>query len=260
MATVLDIDDYDLDEAVAIVAVFGTERFGYVVTPNVDHVIRYHDDAQFRELYAHAAFVLLDSRFLAHILGLLKLRRHRVCPGSDLTTAVLENVAKSNDAIVVVGSSAAQAEEIRARFAFARLHHIAPPMNFIDDPEAVETCLREIEAASPFRFCFLAVGSPQQEIVAHKLKGRGIARGLALCVGGSINFLTGVEKRAPRWTRRMGLEWLFRLLQDPRRLAKRYLLRGPRIFFLLPRLELRSRRPVPVPAKEAAYPRVPLKR
>ena len=253
----LEIDDYDLDEALSIVAAFGSDQFGYLVTPNVDHVLRYHDDAEFREIYAGAAFVLLDSRFLAHTMSLFKQRRHRVSPGSDLTAAVLSSVAQPNDSVVVVGATSHQAQQLRVQYGLSSLRHIAPPMNFIDDPEAVEKCLLEIEAASPFRFCFLSVGSPQQEIVAHRLKERGIARGLALCVGGSINFLTGVEKRAPRWTRRMGLEWLFRLLQDPRRLAKRYLVRGPRIFFLLPRLELRPRRSTSIPAKAAAYPRGP---
>lgn len=247
MASALDIDDYDLREAQALVAAFGSDRFGYLVTPNVDHVLRYHDDAGFREVYARAAFVLLDSRFLAHTLGVFKGRRHRVSAGSDLTAAVLSEVAKPDDTLVVVGGSAAQAQALRARFGFVRLHHIAPPMNFIRDPRAVERCLREIEAASPFRFCFLAVGSPQQEIVAHKLQQRGIARGLALCVGASINFVTGSEKRAPQWMQMIGLEWLFRLLQNPGRLGGRYLLRGPRIFLLLPHLELRRRRPVEVP-------------
>jgi exopolysaccharide biosynthesis WecB/TagA/CpsF family protein len=248
MANVLDIDDYELGEARAIVTAFGTERFGYVVTPNVDHVIRYYRDPQFRALYAQAAYVFLDSHFLAHVLGFLKRRRHRVSPGSDLTAAVMYSVIKPNDVAVMVGGSAAQAQELRSRFGLKALHHIDPPMNFIHDEAAVESCLQAIEAASPFRFCFLAVGSPQQEIIAQKLKERGVARGLALCIGASINFITGVEKRAPQWMRKLGFEWLFRLVQSPKRLAKRYLVRGPRIFLLLPRIELRLRRPVAVPA------------
>ena len=107
---------------------------------------------------------------------------------------------------------------------------------------AIEACVREVESLSPFRFCFLAVGSPQQEIVAQALKMRGIARGLALCVGASINFVTGIEKRAPPWVRRIGFEWLYRLSQNPKRLAYRYLVRGPRIFLLLWRIELRAKR------------------
>ena len=75
-----------------------------------------------------------------------------------------------------------------------------------------------------------------------RLKERAVARGLALCVGASINFLTGLERRAPVWMQHLSLEWLFRLLQDPRRLARRYLVRGPRIFALLPHLEIVLRR------------------
>jgi UDP-N-acetyl-D-mannosaminuronic acid transferase (WecB/TagA/CpsF family) len=93
----------------------------------------------------------------------------------------------------------------------------------------------------------LAIGSPQQEIVAHKLKERGVARGLALCVGTAVNYLTGIEKRAPQWMQRIGFEWLFRLLQNPKRLAKRYLVRGPLIFPLLFRIELRPRRLTAIP-------------
>ena len=254
MANVLDIDDYELGEARAIVTAFGSDRFGYVVTPNVDHVIRHYHDPEFRALYAGAAYVFLDSHFLAHLVGFLRRRRHRVSPGSDLTAAVMSSVIKANDVTVMVGGSADQAEEIRTRFGLKALHHIDPPMNFIRDEVAVESCLQAIEALSPFRFCFLAIGSPQQEIIAKKLKERGVARGLALCVGASIDFITGAEKRAPTWMRKSGFEWLFRLLQNPKRLAKRYLVRGPRIFFLLPRIELRLRRPVIVPREVQVIP------
>jgi exopolysaccharide biosynthesis WecB/TagA/CpsF family protein len=247
MANVLDIDDYDLDEALKVVAGFGSERFGYVVTPNVDHVIRHYYDAQFRALYAQASYVLLDSRFLAHTVGLIKRQVLRVCLGSDLTTSVLHTVIKPHDVAVLVGGTAAQAQALRALFGLKALHHIDPPMNFIRDAAAVETCLREIEAISPFRFCFLAIGSPQQEIIAQKLKERGIARGLALCVGAAVNFITGIERRAPLWMQQLGFEWLFRLLQNPRRLAKRYLLRDPIIFLLLWRIELRLRQPAALP-------------
>jgi exopolysaccharide biosynthesis WecB/TagA/CpsF family protein len=103
-------------------------------------------------------------------------------------------------------------------------------MGFIMKLEAVEDCLSFIERQSPFRFCFLAVGSPQQEMLAALLRQRGIARGLALCIGASLNFLTGRERRAPLWMQRLSLEWLYRLARDPRRLWVRYLVRGPRIF------------------------------
>jgi exopolysaccharide biosynthesis WecB/TagA/CpsF family protein len=241
MANVLDIDDCNLEQALKLVAAFGDDRYGYIVTPNVDHVIRHYRDPQFRALYAQASLVLLDSRFLAHTVGLVRRQVLRVCLGSDLTTAMLNSVIKPLDAVVLVGGTPQQAQIIRERYGLRRLHHIDPPMKFIRDPVAVESCLREIEAVGPFRFCFLAIGSPQQEIIAQKLKERGIVRGLALCVGAAIDFLTGVEKRAPVWMQEAGLEWLYRLTRNPKRLWTRYLVRGPRIFLLLSRIELRVR-------------------
>ena len=73
------------------------------------------------------------------------------------------------------------------------------------------------------------------------LKTRGIARGMALCIGASVNFMTGVERRAPRWMQRIGAEWVYRLMHDPGRLAKRYLVRGPRVFWLLPLIDIQLR-------------------
>jgi UDP-N-acetyl-D-mannosaminuronic acid transferase (WecB/TagA/CpsF family) len=90
----------------------------------------------------------------------------------------------------------------------------------------------------------LAVGAPQQELIAQSLKSRGTARGLAFCVGASVDFLTGVERRAPLVMRKLGMEWLFRLLQNPRRLARRYLVRGPRLFALLPSTQVEIREPL----------------
>ena len=248
MATALNIDDYDLPEARDLFASFGSHRYGYAVTPNVDHIIRFHDDARFRDLYSDATYVLLDSRFLARILSLLRRQRLRVCLGSDLTTAMFKSVIKPLDQVVVVGGTAAQLAQLRQRFGLHSLHHIQPPMRLITNPSAIDCCLGQIEALSPFRFCFLAVGSPQQEIIAQKLKERGIARGLALCVGAAIDFMTGAERRAPLWMQHLGLEWLFRLVQSPARMAKRYLVRGPRIFLLLPFLNLRLRLRAATPA------------
>jgi exopolysaccharide biosynthesis WecB/TagA/CpsF family protein len=235
--------DCDLPQFIRMAAGFGTDRYAYAVTPNVDHLLRYCDDAAFRDLYRSAGFVLLDSRFLAQLLRLTGLRLP-TCPGSDVTAALLDDVVGGDDVVVVIGGSEDQARILERRYGLKGLRHYNPPMGFIHDPAAVEECLQFIERASPFRFCLLAVGCPQQELIARALLTRGRARGLALCVGASINFLTGTERRAPAWMQRAGIEWLFRLMQNPTRLAKRYLLRGPRIFLFLPRLKFELRTPV----------------
>lgn len=241
MPLVHPLDDYDLLSFSKVADSFGTERYGYVVTPNVDHLIRWHDDANFRALYADASYVLLDSRFLAYVLKLTKRISPRVCAGSDLTAQLFTNIITVDDPIILIGGSDQQAQQLAQIYGLRKLHHYNPPMGFIRSPEAVETCLKFVESHSPFRFCLLAVGAPQQETLAQLLKQRGVARGLALCIGASINFLTGAETRAPRWMQRLGLEWAFRLLQDPKRLAKRYLVRGPRVFGLLRKFEFQLR-------------------
>jgi len=144
MKNVLDIDDHDLEGALQLVAAFGSDRYGYIVTPNVDHIIRHHQDSHFRALYAQAAYVLLDSRFLAHTVGLVKRKMLRVCLGSDLTTAMLDSIIKPLDVAILVGGTPKQAQILQERYGLKRLHHIDPPMNFIRDPLAVETCLRDI--------------------------------------------------------------------------------------------------------------------
>ncbi|MHB8742406.1 MAG: WecB/TagA/CpsF family glycosyltransferase [Sulfuricaulis sp.] len=226
-------DMYNVAEFKNVAANFGQERFGYAVTPNADHIIRLREDALFRASYAAAKYVLLDSQFLSHVLRFTKGIRLPVCTGSDLTATLFSDVIRPDDSLVLIGGTDAQAQQLRVRYGLLHLAHFSPQMGFIRDPEAVETCLRFIEAHSPFRFCLLAVGAPQQEAVAQQLKARGIARGLALCIGASINFLTGNERRAPLWMQRCGMEWSFRLIQAPRRMAKRYLVRGPRVFEVL---------------------------
>ena len=227
------LDDYDLEGFLPVVAGFGSDRFEYVVTPNVDHMIRYHDDPGFRALYADAGYVLLDSRFLSNVLRRLRGIRVRVCTGSDLTAQLLTRVVAPADRIVLIGCTDEQARILAERYGLTGLRHFNPPMGFIREPKQIEACVRFVESNSPFRFCLLAVGAPQQEILAQALKSRGIARGMGLCVGAAVNFLTGAERRAPRWLQQHGMEWLFRLANDPYRLAKRYLVRGPRVFALL---------------------------
>jgi exopolysaccharide biosynthesis WecB/TagA/CpsF family protein len=231
--TLYEIDDFDLPRFVQVAAAFGRDRYGFVVTPNVDHLLRFHDDPAFRDHYRAASYVLMDSRFAGRLVRLIKGVQLPICTGSDLTATLFSQIISPTDRIVLIGGNEMQARALTQKYGLQDLHHHNPPMGFVRDAAAVETCLQFIESLSPFRFCFLAVGSPQQEVVAHALQTRGKARGLALCVGASLNFITGDERRAPTWMQRAGLEWLYRLLQNPRRLAARYLLRGPRIFMQL---------------------------
>jgi exopolysaccharide biosynthesis WecB/TagA/CpsF family protein len=116
-------------------------------------------------------------------------------------------------------------------------------MGFDTDPAAFRDTVAFI-LAHPARLVFLAVGSPRQEHLAAAVAASGQATGTGLCIGASLLFLAGAERRAPGWMQRDGLEWAYRLANDPRRLAGRYLLDSPRIVPLL----LRDRVAISVPS------------
>jgi exopolysaccharide biosynthesis WecB/TagA/CpsF family protein len=230
---VYKLDNYGLSEFLSVAANFKGDEYGFVATPNVDGLIRLKESAAFRAAYAKAAYVLLDSRVASFLFRLFRNVRIPVCPGSDLTDALFRQVIRPDDRIVLVGSTESQAQFLRERFGLKHLIHHNPPMGFIRDPAAVETCLKFVEDASPFRFCLVAVGDPQGVYLAHRLGERQQARGLAFIIGASIDFITGKQRRAPSWMQRIGFEWFFRLISDPRRLARRYLVRGPKFFAYL---------------------------
>ena len=105
-------------------------------------------------------------------------------------------------------------------------------MGFIKSEYEIQKCI-DFVVKTQAPLIFLAVGMPQQEILACRIADRPQARGVGLCIGASIDFLTGKQRRAPVWVQKAGLEWLHRLLSDPRRLASRYLIECPRIFYLI---------------------------
>ena len=227
----LRFDQLDTEAVVdAVAAREPTDGFAYVVTPNVDHVVRLRagsDQPGLQEAYRGAALCLCDSRVLS---GLARLRgvRLTVAPGSDITERLLRRGLPEGGRILLIGGDPNTVPRLTARFPGLQIVQHIPPMGLLRNPDAMTACVDRVIAESA-RLTLLAVGSPQQERIAYGVQQRGGATGTALCIGASIDFLTGAAARAPMWMRRLSLEWLHRLLSNPRRLWRRYLLRGPRI-------------------------------
>lgn len=225
------------EEALAWIVTAGAgDRFAYVVTPNVDHVVMLHEPgeepwrAAYRAAVAAAALRLNDSRILARLARLAGTRLP-VTPGSDLTRALIALEAGRPDGRrwLLVGGAPAEAAWLRAALPRHDVAHCEPPMGVRDTPAAQAAIAAEV-AARGADYVLFAIGAPQSEIVAHAIARDGRARGVGLCIGASIEFLSGTKRRAPRAMQRAGLEWLYRLASEPSRLWRRYLLRGPRIF------------------------------
>jgi N-acetylglucosaminyldiphosphoundecaprenol N-acetyl-beta-D-mannosaminyltransferase len=102
------------------------------------------------------------------------------------------------------------------------LHHV-PPMGLLSDQTATMDLVDFVQFAKA-HYVLFAVGAPQSEIAALLCKKQAGITGVGLCIGASIEFLTGSKKRAPVWMQNLKMEWFFRLLTEPRRLGSRYLL------------------------------------
>jgi exopolysaccharide biosynthesis WecB/TagA/CpsF family protein len=237
----LDFDLLEPGEADAWIGARSAQSpFAYVVTPNVDHLVRLETAGDaIRATYAQADLCLCDSRVLARLALLCGLRLP-VVTGSDLVARLLGSVLVEGDCVVVIGSSAEAIAALTLRFPHLRFVHHMPPMGLRHDAVARAQAGDKAVAAQA-RIILLAVGSPQQELIAAELKGTGRAHGTALCIGASIDFLTGAQQRAPRIVQRAGFEWAWRLATSPRRLFRRYLVEGPAIFAIVWKWRRRQR-------------------
>jgi N-acetylglucosaminyldiphosphoundecaprenol N-acetyl-beta-D-mannosaminyltransferase len=207
--------------------------YRYVVTPNAYHVVAAHDEpARMLPIYRSAWLSVCDSR-IVRMLAWLDRRAIPLVTGSDLVAALLSRV-NSRDRpdlprrILIVGPS---------RDAEARLRDAYPNVTFEVMPAPVALARNAELRLAVARACMsrrwdialLCVGCPAQEMIAQKLAELGCQSGIALCVGASIDFLTGARNRAPRWLQALSLEWAYRLAQEPGRLWRRYLVESPRI-------------------------------
>ncbi|MCQ4277349.1 WecB/TagA/CpsF family glycosyltransferase [Stutzerimonas degradans] len=196
------------------------QPYSFVVTPNVDHLAQLQHNAALRAAYSKARLRLCDSRVLMPLLQRLGVAVEEVIPGSDLTIDLLRWADSERLRIVLVGASNEECTKLRNLYPGITVYHHNPPMGFIDRPDEVRRCLEFIRQ-HPSELVFYAVGAPRQEILASSIESHE-RTGMGFCIGASISFATGSIKRAPRWMQNCKLEWLHRMLSEPRRLVRRY--------------------------------------
>jgi N-acetylglucosaminyldiphosphoundecaprenol N-acetyl-beta-D-mannosaminyltransferase len=214
--------DYIVDRA-------RSRRGGWVVTPNLDHLRRLVRERPFRELCAGATLRLADGMPLVWASRLCGTPLPERVAGSDLVVSLSRAAAKAGIPVFLLGGnpgSAVRAAQALTR-RFPRLVVVGtecPEHGLETDPQRLQALGRRLQAAAP-GVVYVALGSPKQELVIDQLR-RFVPAAWWVGVGISFSFLAGDVRRAPRWLRCIGLEWLHRLLQEPRRLARRYLVQG----------------------------------
>lgn len=226
-------DPLTLDEALAAVVARGLEApFAAVVTPNADHLVRIaNSGGEIARAYEDAWLCLNDSRVVGFIARLMGVRLPTV-PGADLVRDLFDGPHLDPDwPILLVGGRPQTFALFVEKYGLRQAVHHDAPMGLLHDRAKFDATVTFVEA-HPARFVLLAVGSPQQELLAQALKRRARATGTGLCIGAAVDFLVYPKRRAPAWISRIGLEWLFRLLCEPRRLWRRYLVNSPQLLRL----------------------------
>jgi N-acetylglucosaminyldiphosphoundecaprenol N-acetyl-beta-D-mannosaminyltransferase len=225
-------DTGSIEEAVCDILAETRGCFKYVITPNVHHIVRLLEDpATMQPLYERAWRVFCDSRVLSRLAWFCG-QRLPVITGSDLTARLIARAGEQRLTIALIGPTDAACAALGSRYPGLSVVFHTPPMGFIKSEKEVQKCV-DFVVKTQAPLVFLAVGMPQQEILAHSIADHPQTRGVGLCIGASIDFLTGKQRRAPVWVQKAGFEWLYRLLSDPRRLASRYLIECPRILYLI---------------------------
>ena len=209
---------------------------GWLVTANLDFLRRYVRDTQMRDLYALADVRVADGMPLLWAARIQGDRFPERLAGSDLIWLIAERAARESRTIYLLGgdpsANAKAADVLRQRWpALTICGHSSPMVHSPPSMEETAALQEEMIRTRP-HIVLVGMGSPKQEQVIQTLRAV-LPQAWMTGLGASFSFVAGDIRRAPVWMRRSGLEWMWRLGQEPRRLARRYLLEDLPFFFEL---------------------------
>jgi N-acetylglucosaminyldiphosphoundecaprenol N-acetyl-beta-D-mannosaminyltransferase len=241
----LNIHNLTMTETLqAIKEIVECKRFSFAVTPNVDHTVKFSKCAQFREIYAKAGLVVADGVPLLWAARMLGTPLKERINGTDLFERTCQLAEQQGYSVFLLGGSPGAAAGACEKLALRHPHlKIAgwdcPAFGFYKNAEQNKEVQSKI-LESGADILFVGLGAPQQEQwMCDYAKGSGVV--FAVGVGVSFSFVGGLIPRAPVWMQRNGLEWLWRLGKEPRRLSRRYLLEDLPFFAMLLRAILKGR-------------------
>lgn len=217
-----------LDEVTELIA---SGEGGYIVTPNVDHVVQAEHDEALREAYAEASLSLVDGQPLIWLSKLMGESFPEKISGSDFVPELVRIAAMKRWRLFFLGAAEGvgvkAADVLRCQYPNVHIETHSPTFGFDEDPVESADVLRMVREADP-QILVLALGCPKQELLMHRWK-QELGSAVAIGAGATLDFIAGNVTRSPAWMSGAGLEWLYRLAHEPRRLAHRYLLRDPEI-------------------------------
>jgi N-acetylglucosaminyldiphosphoundecaprenol N-acetyl-beta-D-mannosaminyltransferase len=204
---------------------------GYIVTPNVDHVVQAEHSEQMRAAYDAASLSLVDGQPLIWLSRMMGEPFPEKISGSDFVPRLLQVAAHEGWSVFFLGGGegvGARAAEVTKRDAPSlRITVHSPTFGFEKDPVESAEVLQMVRDAKP-NLVVMALGCPKQELLMHRWKDE-LTPAVTIGAGATLDFIAGNVTRSPAWMSGAGIEWLYRLVREPRRLAHRYLVRDPEI-------------------------------
>ncbi len=233
----ININNVSMRDAINAIERFIIERHKvFIVTPNADHIVKLHHDREFRELYKNAALVLADGMPLLWASRYLGTPLKEKISGSDLFPKMCEVSAEKGYRIFFLGGrpgAAVKASRVlKDKYPKLRVTGMySPPFGFENDMEENAKIVKSINESGA-DILFVGLGAPKQEKWIYKYKDEYQVP-VSIGIGVSFEFVSGFVKRAPVLMQKTGFEWFWRLIHEPKRLWKRYLVHDIKFFWLV---------------------------
>ncbi len=200
-------------------------RGGTVTTVNVDHLLRIRRGSTLGALVEKSDLTVADGAPIVWAARLQGTPLPGRVAGASLLWTLSAAAAEANRSVFLLGGRPGAADEARKALAKAvpslRIAISCPPRGFERDDAELAAVVSAVKSASP-DIIFTALGAPKQEWLNELMKAE-LPHSWSIGMGGAIDMAAGFVHRAPAWAQRIGLEWIFRLVQEPRRLGRRYL-------------------------------------
>ncbi len=233
----VEINNLSIQEVLSsIVSLIEDGKPSFVATCNVDHIIKLKKDAEFKKVYDSAVLVVPDGVPLLWASNLFGTPLKERVNGTDLFELLCELSARNGFRIFLLGgrshAASLAADVLRKRYeGISITGTYSPPIGFEFDP-AENSRITDMIKSSGCDILFVGLGAPKQEKWIYRFKDEYKAP-VSIGIGVSFEFVAGMVKRAPRWMQVVGLEWFWRLLMEPARLWKRYLIDDMQFFWLV---------------------------
>ena len=230
------IDNVTMDEAIAhIEECIRLHKVGQVITPNVDQIVRMETNSYFKEICDNAELLLTDGHPLLWIAKWYKTPiKEKIC-GSDLVPKLCEVAVQKGYSVFFLGAAPGVAQRAADKLK-EKLPNLkvagtySPPIGFEKDQNELKK-INQMLYDSHADMLFVGMGVPKQDIFIYENMNK-YQIPMSFSIGGTIDFIAGEQKRAPKWMSKIGMEWFYRLCQSPKRMFKRYFIDDSKILKL----------------------------